>query len=120
MAIKLNISSEELLNTKFSAAPRGYEPLEVDTFLDRILRDYRTIESNHLVDAKEIDRYKKQIQELEEANKKLEIANAKYEAKLKDIGDNKNVTVENIDLIKRIRALEKALYKAGINPASVK
>lgn len=120
MAIKLNISSEELLNTKFKAAPRGYEPLAVDQFLDRILRDYRTIEANCLVEQREIDRLNNQLKELEEVNKKIEIENAKYEARLKDIGDNKNVTVENIDLIRRIRVLEKALYKVGINPNTIK
>lgn len=120
MAIKLSISSQELLDKKFSVAPRGYNPLEVDQYLDRILRDYRTIESNSLMPQSEVDSLKQQIHDLEEAKKKLELENAKYEARLKDIADNKNVTVENIDLIKRIRALEKALYKQGINPSTIK
>ncbi len=47
MAIKLVLSSKEILNKTFKVAPKGYNAFEVDEFLDKILRDYKTIESNY-------------------------------------------------------------------------
>ena len=120
MAIKLNLTSKELLEKKFPIAPRGYDAQEVDEYLDKALRDYRIIENNCLVEKQEIEKLKNQIKDLETEKKKLEIENAKYEARFKDIKDNKNVTVENIDLMKRIAVLEKFIYKTGTNPKTIK
>ena len=39
--------------------------------------------------------------------------------KLKNISDNENASLSNLDLLKRISALEQALYKAGINPNTI-
>ncbi len=120
MAIKLTLSSEEILNKKFPASPRGYNPLEVDQYLDLVLRDYRLIEQNCLVEKKEIEKLNEAIKELEKKNNALEIENVKYQKRFEDIKDNKNITIDNMDLYKRIAALEKALYKIGINPQTIK
>ena len=65
MAIKLKLNSEEILQTKFPNVPRGYDPLYVDEYLDKIIRDYRLVEENYLVDNSEIDAYKDKIYALE-------------------------------------------------------
>ena len=49
MGIKLFLSSEQILNHCFAAVPKGYDPLDVDEYLDRIIADYRTVESNLLI-----------------------------------------------------------------------
>ena len=54
MAIKLSLSSKQILNKEFRGQTPGYNPLEVDEFLDLILRDYKTIEENCLVGKKEL------------------------------------------------------------------
>lgn len=120
MAIKLNLSAQDILDMKFSVAPRGYDSLQVDEYLDKVLRDYRLIESNCLVEKKEIDKLTAQLKQVEEEKKALEIENAKYKKRFEDIKDNKNVTVENIDLIKRIGVLEKYIFKTGVNPKTIK
>ena len=120
MAIKLTLTSEELLDKKFAASPRGYNPLEVDQYLDLVLRDYRLIEQNCLVEKKEIERLNETIKELEKKINALEIENVKYQKRFEDIKDNKNITIDNMDLYKRISALEKALYRLGINPQTIK
>ena len=43
---KLNFTREELLEKRFSSAPRGYDPLEVDKVIDQIMEDYEVFESN--------------------------------------------------------------------------
>ena len=41
--------------------------------------------------------------------------------KLKNISDNdSNVTLSNIDLLKKLSLLEQALFKAGIDPNNIK
>ena len=42
--MKLIVSFKEILNKKFKTTPNGYDPDEVDAFLDKILDDYRNID----------------------------------------------------------------------------
>lgn len=120
MAIKLNLSAKEILNIKFPNVPRGYDPLYVDEYLDKVIRDYKQVEANCLMEKKEIDNLENRIEELEKQNNTLEIELNKYKARLKDIRDNDNVTVDNIDLVKRINQLEKFLYQHGYMPDQIK
>ena len=41
MAIKLKLNSKEILEMKFPNVPRGYDPLYVDEYLDKVIRDYK-------------------------------------------------------------------------------
>ena len=120
MAIKLKLNSKEILETKFPNVPRGYDPLYVDEYLDRIIRDYKLVESNYLVEKNVIDSLKEKIATLEKENEKLKIENEKYASRLKDINDNDNVNAGNIDLVRRINQLEKFLYKHGYMPDQIK
>ena len=120
MAIKLMLASEEILNKQFTIAPKGYNAFEVDEFLDRVLRDYRTIESNYLMAAREIEEMKKRIEELESTNRNNELLVSKYKKRLENIKDNDNVSEDNIDLIKKLRAYEKFLWNNGFNPNTIK
>ncbi len=120
MAIKLKLNSKEILETKFPNVPRGYDPLYVDEYLDKIIRDYKTIESNYLMEAGEIDALNEKIAKLEAEVKRLQIENSKFESRLKDIKENDNVTLDNIDLVKRINVLEKFLYQHGYMPDQIK
>ena len=120
MAIKLNLNSKEILETKFPNVPRGYDPLYVDQYLDKVIRDYKLVEMNYLVESSEIDSLKAKISSLEQELEKLTIENEKYASRLKGISENNNVTVDNIDLMKRISVLEKFLYQHGYNPTTIK
>lgn len=120
MAIKLSFTSEEILNKKFPAAPKGYNPLEVDIYLDKILKDYQTVEQNNLLSKEEIDSLNNRIRSLEEDNKKLELENASYKNKLKNIKEVDNVSRDNINLVKKINTYEKFLWNHGFNPNTIK
>ena len=55
MAIKLVLSAEQIGNKIFKGVPRGYDPYEVDKFLDQIIMDYERVESNYLASSTEIE-----------------------------------------------------------------
>lgn len=120
MAIKLTLSAEEILRKVFKISPKGYDAFEVDEYLDRVLRDYRVVEANYLMEAREIDSLKSRIAKLENEKSLLEIELGKYKNRLNNIKDNDNVTEENIDLVKKINAYEKFLWNHGYNPNTIK
>jgi len=68
MAAKLNYDPKTILNIKFSPKEKGYDPLEVDTIFDNIIKDYETLISN--------------INEVVEKNEKLQIKLKKNSIKL--------------------------------------
>lgn len=118
--MKVKLTTLDIINKEFQANVKGYKAIEVDEFLDEIVKDYESFEqdllelrqkNDALVSAN--DKAKKKIAELE-AN------NAILLAKVKNIKDNSKVSLENIDLLNRIKSLENALYKAGINPTKIK
>ena len=65
MAIKLVLTAEQIGNKIFKGVPRGYDPYEVDKFLDQIITDYERVESNYLVTQGELEGLKKRINQLE-------------------------------------------------------
>ncbi len=120
MAIKLVLSSDEILNKVFPTAPRGYNAFEVDEFLDRIIKDYETLEANCLMSSQEIGMLNERIANLEKEKHNLEIELGKYKNRFNNVKPDDNVTEENIHLIKKINAYEKFLWNHGYNPSTIK
>lgn len=120
MGIKLFLSSDEILNHCFAAVPKGYDPLDVDEYLDKILADYRTIEKNLLISSEEKKEMEKQIQSLTDEVKRLQIENARLSSRLSDIKPTDRVNGDNINYIRRINQLETFLYNNGFDPTSIK
>ena len=120
MADKINFTSESLLNLKFTKDVRGYDPLEVDETLDRVIQDLSTYEKYKKETTEYIQRIERDIYNLKQTISKLEIENAKLSERLESIGDNPAASRENINLIKRISALEDELYRLGGNPSKIK
>ena len=63
---KINFTSKELLNKRFSNTPRGYDPLEVDKVLDKIIEDYETYEN--IPSGIDTEKVAKELEELRKAN----------------------------------------------------
>ena len=102
---KLNLTPDDILEKEFKIDTRGYRLKEVDQYLDLIIQDYQTFieiikkqdkEKSDLTD--EVLRLK---QELRDANVNIEMANANA---------NSNANVTNVDILKRLSNLEKAVY----------
>jgi len=120
MAIKLSLSSKQILNKVFREQTPGYNPLEVDEFLDSVLRDYRTIEENCLIAKRELSELQSKVERLEKENETLELENIKYKARYENLDPSMNVTKDNLELIKRIDTLERYLYEHNIDPTKIK
>ena len=121
MAVKLFLNSQTITNHLFPIMSKNaYNATEVDKFLDIIIQDYRLVESNTLLLAKEYEALKEKNKLLESEKRKLEIEVEKYKAKAMSIKSGDNVNTDNIELIKRIDTLEKFLWAHGYNPDTIK
>ena len=120
MAIKLVLSAETIGNKFFKGVPRGYDPYEVDKFLDQIIADYEKVESNHLLSKAEIEALEKKVADLEKKNSELELEVGRYKTKYSKVKPTDNVNDDNINLIKRINTLETFLWQNGFNPTNIK
>ena len=120
MAIKLVLSSEQISEKVFKGVPRGYDPYEVDKYLDTIILDYEKVENNYLLAKEEMKTLEDKMKQLEKENKNLFIELEKLKKKYANIKPGDNVTDENIDLIKRINTLERFLWRNGFNPTTIK
>ncbi len=119
MPIQLKLDSNKILHKQFEGSKPGYNALQVDSFLDTVISDYEEIEKF----ARESEG---QIEELKTLNSMLNKKLTKAEAdlavmseKLKNISDNDQASMNNLDLLKRISALEAALFKAGVDPNTI-
>ncbi len=102
---KLNLDVNRILEKEFSVDLRGYNPQEVDSFLDVVAEDYELF-------AKVMVQSLQKIKELEQVNESLrktildleknDVIN-KYEAELLE---SKGST----DILKRVSALEKEVF----------
>lgn len=117
--VTLSLTSQEILDKKFNASQYGYDALEVDKYLDNVIKDYRIIEKNKLISNQEYDDLLKRVKELKKENNELEIKVTSLEEKYGDLKD-KGVNESNIDLITTLRKYEKVLYKMGIDPKKIK
>ena len=118
--VRLSLNSQIILDKKFSKETNGYNALHVDEFLDRIIKDYKLVESNCLMSKQRIDALNEEINKLKKENERLAILNASYASKLEGIKDASKVNSNNIELLQKISALEKRLWKEGIDPSTIK
>ena len=117
MEKEVKFNSESLLDIKFEKDVKGYNPLEVDKTLDEVIKDYKVYEEETSKNEKELAKCKSEIESLKSKNCELEIelTNARAELKAMPSGANK----DNISLLKRIDALERALYLKGVDPKKI-
>ncbi len=121
MAIKLFLNSETIINRVFPIVSKNaYDATEVDKFLDAIIQDYRTVEANVLVLKNEYEQLTNKNKALEKDKRELEIEVERYKARFTNISPSDNVTTDNIELVRRINALEKFLWAHGFNPDTIK
>lgn len=120
MAIKLVLSSKEISDKVFKGVPRGYDPYEVDKYLDLIIVDYEKVEQNYLLSQAEVDIMRKKVSTLEQEKRNLEIELGRYKTKYSNVKPTDNVNDNNIELIKRINLLERFLWQNGFNPNNIK
>ncbi|MGI6714042.1 MAG: DivIVA domain-containing protein [Bacilli bacterium] len=120
MKEKKNLTSEDILLKKFGACQSGYNPEEVDRFLDQVLLEFQRLEK---MLAEYIPLLVEEIKELRTTAKKYDELLLRYqnlEKKVHRLDKNPYTAEAKLDLLMRIDALEKALYKLGKDPAKIK
>ncbi len=120
MASKINFNSNTLLNLKFTKNVKGYDAYQVDVTLDQILDDYRFYESFYAEAKQYIASLENTVKKQKDELRKKDIEIAKISKRIEGIKDSTNVSSENIELLQRISALEKALYLRGVDPSRIK
>ena len=120
MPVKLTLTSKQILDKEFQGATPGYNPLQVDQYLDKIIRDYMMIEGNYLMDKNEVDQMKNKMALPEQENQRLLIENERMKSKVSNIKSSDNVTKDNVDLLRRINALETFLFNEGYDINKIK
>lgn len=122
MDYRLGLTSEQILAKKFNANTRGYDAQQVDEFLDRVLEEFRRYESFVSNELPVLLKAGNQFEALKNRNQELEIELAVLKDKFAGLSKNDTVTINqnNLELHRRISALEKALYKLGQDPTKIK
>ncbi|MGM9814459.1 MAG: DivIVA domain-containing protein [Candidatus Enteromonas sp.] len=115
----LNLTAESILHKVFKKNVKGYDPDEVDQFLDLVIADYQAYDEY----AKEVQNY---IQSLETKLKKMQdearersVDLAKAQARLQGVSSDKDRTLD-IQTVQYIDRLERACYQKGIDPRTLK
>ena len=121
MDLKLKLNSQKLIDKEFKGKKPGYDPLEVDVFLDVVISDYLEIEKYIAETKNTIVELERTCRVYKERLDNVEVQKEILSDKLKNISENDgNVSLSNIDLLKKISLLEQALFKAGIDPNTIK
>lgn len=96
-------SPKDILQQEFKTKMRGYDPIEVDEFLDNIIKDY--------------ENYSKQLLALQEENDKLSAKVAQLSknqgaapSRPQQTETPKSAAVTNFDILKRLSNLEREVF----------
>ena len=115
MANKLNYDGKSLLNIKFSPDQKGYDPLEVDQVLDKIIIDYETLTSEINDLAKKAEEQKSKYDNLKKEYERVKLQMATLEKKFDALKRVSNVNDDNYTLVNKVAAYERVLHRKGIN-----
>ena len=106
---KLNLSAKDILQKEFKTKVRGYDPVEVDEFLDSIIKDYETYNQELLALKEENHRLVNKVDQLTQSQATL--------SRMKqDIPNPTSVT--NFDILKRLSNLEKEVFGKKLEQSS--
>ncbi|CAM3965871.1 cell division regulator GpsB [Catellicoccus marimammalium] len=91
-------TADEILQKDFDIKMRGYDQVEVDQYLDEIIKDYGT--------------FQRQIAQLKDENARLkaEVEKLNREQELYSQAPKQNQTVTNFDILKRLSNLERKVF----------
>ncbi|MGM0212738.1 cell division regulator GpsB [Enterococcus sp. AZ109] len=92
----------DILEQEFKTKMRGYDPVEVDEFLDNIIKDYETFNKEALLLREENDRLKAKVEQLSKAQPSTT-------TRVKEAVP-KSSAVTNFDILKRLSNLEREVF----------
>lgn len=107
----LNYSPKDILQQEFKTKMRGYDPVEVDEFLDNVIKDYEAYNKEILALQEENDRLQARLSQ-QAANPTPATSRVQTEAP-------KSQTVTNFDILKRLSNLEKEVFGKKLDQDTV-
>jgi DivIVA domain-containing protein len=96
-------SPKDILQQEFKTKMRGYDPVEVDEFLDNIIKDYETYSKELLALQEENDKLSAKIAQLSKTQGTQTRVQPQAEAP-------KSAAVTNFDILKRLSNLERGVF----------
>ena len=115
MANKLNYDSKSLLNIKFSPDQKGYDSLEVDQTLDKVIQDYQTLNASINELSNKFEKQKGKTDELKAEVDRLTFELASLQKKFDALKKVSNINDDNYTLVNKVAAYERVLHRKGIN-----
>lgn len=104
----LNYSTQEILQQQFKTKMRGYDPEEVDEYLDNIIRDYEAMQKEILNLKEENEHLQAQVEKL----KKMPVSTPRATA---GEDSTKSAQVTNFDILKRLSNLEREVFGSKLD-----
>ncbi len=109
METKLQLNPTKILNKEFKIDFKGYNSEEVDYFLDIVMSDYEVFKNLLNMAYEKIEVLNNRNAQLKEMVARLEKENALQKDQLAIAEENPGGA--NVDILKRLSALEKEVFK---------
>lgn len=104
----IQLSPKKIVNKEFNVDFKGYNAEEVDSFLDVVVADYQEF-ANLLNDAlSKVESLQQKLEMEKQAINSLKNDNLVQEDRIQTMQDS---SFSNVDILRRISALEKAVYQ---------
>lgn len=111
MAKDFNLDVETILNKEFEVEFKGYSPIEVDQFLDLVVKDYDTYNQTIEELQQKVETFQATIDNLK--TKVIDMESKLKDAETKSANDNVTPMVANlsqVDILRRIARLEQEVF----------
>ncbi|MBN3534766.1 DivIVA domain-containing protein [Mycoplasma procyoni] len=82
---------EKIVDKKFSVAINGYDPTEVDSFIDNLINEFRKLDEQNKQKEKEISELIEKLKQNEQKIKELEMNAKQTENILKSIKEQQKI-----------------------------
>ena len=114
----INYTPKDILQKEFKQKMRGYDPNDVDGYLDEIIKDYETFNKELQSLSDENERLKVQVDEL---NKQIAVSgsqpmpSAGGTAPTRSVPSQPMSSATNMDILKRLSNLERRVFGSQLD-----
>ncbi|ANZ63775.1 cell division protein GpsB [Secundilactobacillus paracollinoides] len=107
----INFTPKDILQKEFRQKVRGYDPADVDSFLDNVIKDYEafTKENQHLQDENE-----RLLAKVDELTKQISVGGGQQTVQTSQPASN----VTNMDILKRLSNLERHVFGSQLDSSN--
>lgn len=103
-------SPKDILQQEFKTKMRGYDPIEVDEFLDNIIKDYEAYSKELLALQEENDRLSAKVAQLSKTQG--------TQTRVQPTEAPKSTAVTSFDILKRLSNLEREVFGKKLDQAT--